>query len=839
MRRYALYLGAMLCVCARLLGQEATPADPAITAAEQAIASHLPEVAVEKLNVLLSGTTLDEASQERAQQDFAQAMLDSGDAQGALAQLDFPTSDTERFIKAEALSALGQWEDALPLYATVAANGPANLHDAATLGQAEALHALQRDPEARAILALLAVHSNSTLVQVRLAELYVENDELDPARVLLAHCKPTTPLESSWYQYVQGRLYLAEQQDAPALETFQDMLSNPSGLTATLHAGATIGLTEARINLNGRESADNVLEDFIWQHPDSPYLEEMFRRLDDIYAGEDSPSDSELQHWSTQPPGRRAALAQYYKAHLLEDQGRRDSREKAIHAYTEFVQRYPTHPLAFEAWMRMGSLYLGSGHIPQAINAFDSAMRSSTDDLQRARAEIASGNADFVQGDFLHAQELFHDAAARSPDLWLPATYDSALAWLNLRNYDRFLVDYIALSHLYPETDERRNLILEEGLLQAYTGDPRATATLESFIRDFPDNRRVSEAQIALAELVYAGGNSDSASHLLKAAYTTSPSPQSLEQADYLAIFLADSAPNRSDDTVIRLGSKFLDAYPASTLRPQVRMKLGQLYFAREDFANAQTQFETLAEESPTDPLADKALILAGESAVRGMSTDGATQAVNLFEKVAQGTGPLKLYARQEEALLEAQTGRYDQAILIYEDILRSNPDTTLRLAALCGKADCLVAGAGDPGASPSPSPVPNAPGASPTPANAPFTTAVQLYDQVANDPDATAPWRDQALYKKGRCLSKQGLYDQALAAYYDVLNPTTSGTKQAPDFFWFEKAGYDAAAMLEAKSQWPGAISILEKVAHAGGPRSAEARKGADQLRLEHFVWN
>jgi len=833
MRKTVSLLCALLCLITLPL-QAQTPTDPALTDAEQALASHLPEVAVEKLNVLLSGTTLSEDQQQRAQEDLTHAILDSGDAQGALARLDFPATNTERFLKAEALSALGNWEDALPLYATVAAYGPDSLHEAATLGQAEALHALQRDPEARAILALLAAHSSSTLVQLRLAELYVENAELNPAGALLARCKPATPLENSWFHYVQGRLYLAEQQDAPALETFQDMLNNPPGLTAALHAGATVGLTEARINLNGREAADNVLVDFISQHEESPYLEDMFRRLDQIYAAEESPSDSDLQHWATQPPARRAALAQYYEAHSLQNQGR---REKAIHAYTEFVQRYPTHALCFEAWMQLGYLYLAKASIPQAINSFDSAMRYSADDLQRARAEIASGNADFEQDDFLHAAELFHDAAARSPDLWLQATYDSALAWLNLRNYDRFLVDYTALSHLYPETDERRNLILEEGLLQAYTGDPRAAATLESFIRDFPDNRRVSEAQIALAELVYAGGNTDSASHLLQAAYTTSPSPQSLEQADYFAIFLADSAPNRTDDDVIRLGDKFLNTYPSSTLRPQVRMKLGQLYFAREDFANAQTQFETLADESPNDPLADKALILAGESAVRGMSTDGIKHALTLFEEVAEGTGPLRLYARQEQALLKAQTGRYDEAVLIYDDILRSNPDTTLRLAALCGKADCLVAGASDPAASPSP--VSNAaPGASPPPANTAFTTAAALYDQVATDPDATAPWRDQALYKKGRCLSKEGLNDPALTAYYEVLNPHLSATKEQPDFFWFEKAGYDAEAMLEAKAQWPGAISILEKVAQAGGPRSAEARKRADQLRLEHFVW-
>jgi tetratricopeptide (TPR) repeat protein len=827
---------AALFLCAMPLpGQTPVPADATLGAAEQAIASHLPEVAIAKLQNLMTGASLDAADQQRAEDDLSQAMLDSGNTQGVLARLSYPSTGVERFIKAEALASLGQWEDALPLYATVAAYGPTSLRDAATLGQAEALHALQRDPEARAILALLERHSPSTLIRLRLAELYLENAEIEPAGALIARCKPQTLLEKHWFQYVRGRLYLAEQQDVPALEAFQDLLNDPAGLTPALYADAAIGLTEARIALNGLEAADDVLEDFIWHHPESPYLEEMFRRLDRIYAAEESPSDSELQHWAMQPPERRAALAQYYEGHSLQNQGR---REKAIRAYMDFVQRYPAHPLDFEAWMQLGNLYLDKASISQAIDCFDSAMRYSSDDFQRARAEIASGNADFAQSDFLHAQELFHDAAARSPDLWLQATYDSALAWLHLRNYDRFLVDYTALSHRFPETDERRNLILEEGLLQAYSGDPRAAATLESFIRDFPDNRRVSEAQIALAELVYAEGDAGSAIHLLKAAYDSSPSPQSLEQADYFAIFLAASSSKSKDDEVIRLGNKFLNTYPASTLRPQVRMKLGQLYFAREDYANAQTQFETLAEESPADPLADKALILAGESAVRAMSPSGIKHAIDLFEQVAQGTGPLRLYARQEEALLKVQTGRYDEALLIYDDILRSKPGTDLRLAALCGKADCLFAGAANPPAehSPSPSPVSNA---SPAPADNPFATAVALYDQVASDPDATVPWRDQALYKKARCLSKEGLNDKALESYYEVLNPKASAAQDQPDFFWFEKAGYDAAAMLEAKAQWPGAIAILEKVAQAGGPRSAEARKQADQLRLEHFVWD
>ena len=807
------------------------PHDATLDAAEQAMAAHLQEVAIEKLHgFLASSGALDDSLRERAEDDLTRAMLDSGDMVGALARMEFPANDFERFWKAAALAALGRWSDAEPLYQELADGGSATLHKAATIGRAEALHALGRTAEAETALATLEAHSDSALVRLRLAELYLETHQLDQARALLARATPSNLVETRWHQYVEGRIYLAEDQAAPAMQDFTELLKDPRGLTPALHAGATIGLTNARIALNGLEVADNVLEDFIWHFPESPYLEEMFQRLDEIYAAEDNASESELQHWGTQAPTRRAALAVYYEGRLFQRELR---QEKALRAYTEFIQRFPHHPFAFEAWMQLGQLYLETNRIPTAIAAFEGAMRFSNSPQERARSEIATGNAYFAQGEFLLAAETFHDAAVRSPELCLQANYDSALAWLHLGNYNRFLEDYAVLSQRFPETEQRRNLLLEEGLLQARSGDPRATATLQSFIRDFPDNRRIDEARLALAELVFADGDVDSAGNLLKAAYVSTPSNQSREQADYLAIFVADSSPKRDDDIVLRRGLQFLATYPTSALRPQVRMKLGQVYFRREDFANAQTQFENLAQENPSDPLTDKALILAGESSVRGMSSSGIDHALALFDQVAKGTGPLRLYARQEQALLEARMGHDKEAVIIYDNILRSNPDDSLRLAALCGKADCLVASEKDASPAPSPSAAPMSSGTEACAA------AMALYDQIVADPDVTTPWRDQALYKKGRCLDKQGLADQALTAFYDVLNSPTTGGQQQPDFFWFEKAGYDAAGLLEAKSNWPGAIFVLEKVARAGGPRSGEARKRADELRLEHFVWD
>ena len=45
-------------------------------------------------------------------------------------------------------------------------------------------------------------------------------------------------------------------------------------------------------------------------------------------------------------------------------------------------------------------------------------------------------------------------------------------------------------------------------------------------------------------------------------------------------------------------------------------MKLAELYYRRQDFANAQTHFEIIAQQNPNDPLAEKALFFAAESAM-------------------------------------------------------------------------------------------------------------------------------------------------------------------------------------------------------------------------------
>ena len=189
------------------------------------------------------------------------------------------------------------------------------------------------------------------------------------------------------------------------------------------------------------------------------------------------------------------------------------------------------------------------------------------------------------------------------------------------------------MSARFPESDARKQLVLEEGLSQARAGDSRAEATLQRFVRDFPDHPRRSEARLALAEIAIASKppNPSGAQAYLKAAYETSPNQETEERAEYLAMLVADAAGCRDEDKVIADCLAFIKKRPGSALVPEVRMKLGQVYYHRQDFAAAQTQFELIARESPGSPFAETATFLAGRSAMSTMSTENMDPGAETF----------------------------------------------------------------------------------------------------------------------------------------------------------------------------------------------------------------
>jgi hypothetical protein len=117
------------------------------------------------------------------------------------------------------------------------------------------------------------------------------------------------------------------------------------------------------------------------------------------------------------------------------------------------------------------------------------------------------------------------------------------------------------------------------------------------------------------------------------------------------------------------------------------------------------------------------------------------------------------------------------------------------------------------------------------------YGRAIEVYDELANNADKQVQWRNQALFKKGICLEKDADRAGALATFFKVIDNEIRPDRPN-ELFWFYKAGFNAARLLEDDSKWQSAVAIYEKLAAAGGLRSEEAKARLNRLRLEHFLW-
>jgi outer membrane protein assembly factor BamD (BamD/ComL family) len=733
-------------------------------------------------------------------------LLASRRAEEALAALEGLPGETAAAIRGRALLVLGRWGEAEAVLAGAGSRG-------ALADRAEALHRLGRTEEAIRLLAGTDLH---VVGRLRLAAFRLSAGDWEGAARELRTAEPESRRERQQAKLIGAQILLAKGDYAAAQSHFEALGWEGAELSEPLRASVMFGLATAREKIGGPESADQGIEEFLSNNPGSPDLAEAFARLDELYAKQEDPPEDALEKWAADEPAGRAAYARYYLALADLRQGRADRGLKRL---DEFARLNPEHPLLARSHLEAGRILAGTGEREGALARFDTAMRAAGQDQDLlAEIEIAAGNVQFWAREYLLAANLFGNAAGRSAKWREEALFYSALSWLHLGNFDRFRQETDALVAAGGEGWRVQALALEEGFALARRGDAAAGSQLREFLSRFPDHPHAGEARLALAELAFLDAPpriSDTFAYL-KAVNEGGASPETAARAEVLAIFAADAPGSRDEEKVLALGEAFLDAHADSPLRAEVRMKLGQVHFRREDYAGAQRQFQLLATEQPESPLAETALYLAGESALRGLNAQSLGASLALFGAVAKREGsPLAAHARLQQAIAQGRLGNLKEANLLFDAVLRVEPEPEVRFAAMAGKADNLAALAeADP---------------------AQWAAAAEILDRLAADPAAPPFWKNQALYKKSRCLRRSGREGEALVVLYDLVARRDEG---GAEFYWFYRAGFDAAQMLEEKGDWPSAIGMYRKMAEVPGPRSAEAAERARRLRLEHFVW-
>ena len=776
------------------------------------------EVAVSRLQALLN-KDLPETEWHVVAEKLAEAQVTAREPENTLVLLADPRLrglPWAKFWRAQALAALNRWADALPLYEELTKDRGSLFHGAAIFGTAEMLRALGKRQQALSKLNLLFQDKEwSTRARLRAAELSIEMADAPNAERLLAEMRPTLVAERKERRVLRGRLELILQRPERAIGMFQALLKRPEGAAHATLIAALFGIADAHVQLKTPEAGDDVLERFIDRHPADPDLPLLFEKLDSLYRAEHKPSRNELEKWVRRPEQPRRTFARWYLARLEVRAGR---RERARQLFSDLRRTSTKSPAIAQAFLEFAQFEMNERHFDEAIAILDDARLLHPDPTLLARINFLSANVNYLAKRYDAASAAFEQIAHSNSPWTKVALFNASSGWLQLGNHARFLADYRELEKQGGDEDAAANLRLEEALMQAAKGDKTAAASLQQFIQDFPKNPRVSEAWVGLAELAFHSSppRFDEARKNLARAAESRPTAAAAERADYLSIWV--EASSRGNETkVIDLAKRFLEQHALSPFAWEVRTKLAELYYRRQDFANAETQFEIIARQTPDNSLVEKALFFAAESAMSSMGEHSLDQAIILFDQVVQKNGALRWSARNEQAVIERKLGKSKDALALYDEVLKSDAPLSDKREALCSKGDIFFEeGAIDPNS---------------------YQRAIETYDELASDKNESIEWRNQALFKKGLCLERKNDRAGALATFYTILEDEAH-PDQRRELFWYYKAGFNAARLLEEDSKWESAAAIYDKLAAAGGSRSEEAKARLNSLRLEHFLW-
>ncbi|MEX1119535.1 MAG: tetratricopeptide repeat protein [Terrimicrobiaceae bacterium] len=751
----------------------------ALEEGQAALEEGLPSVALAKLSVI-DPEVLDPIDQEQHRILMARALLATGDAEGAVKTLESLKSTgsvASQFWMAEGLARLGRHQEALELYK----GATSEFGQDAIIGQARMLAALGQQAGATA---LLENSARTTQGRLDLAALYLDAGQPQKAASELALLETVTSPDMALRDYLLAWTHINTGQPDKAME----VLNRDSKPDAAMAVKLAVLKARTLRDSGEDDQAEAHLEKFIADHGRHKNLPEVFRELDLIYIRQTSPSSSELRRWAEDPShSSRQNLATYYLARNELRLGRLD---RAGRAFQTFLEQSPDHPLAENARREWSAAALGANKPEEALKILADKPGPGMD-FQRGLAHAAAGH-------YEKAASSFHQSAEGSG--WEAAKFNAALASI--------------LAGEEPGDDDAPRPItlqLAAAMAAASRRDPQ-TATLLERVASQNLSPWSDSARLALAEWKYLQLDREGARAELR--QISAADDETAARASALSVFLLDDGSPDSEPSLLAAATQFLSTYPTAPLRADVLLKLGEVHFRRGDYLSAQSHLEQAAEARPGSPLAEKSQFLAGQAASRLLSELGTEQALEHYNDVASAGGPLAYRARLAQALLLNALNRPREAIPVLDSILSSEADETLRYAALIEKGDTyFLLGGKDP---------------------ASYTEAIAAW-RLAAEPNVPPRWKNQALVKIGAASEKLGELPAALASYHGVLSAQNDAE---PEFFWFYKAGFDAARILEDQNKAAEAIEIYERLAASEGPRAEEARQRINSLRLENFLW-
>ncbi len=510
-----------------------------------------------------------------------------------------------------------------------------------------------------------------------------------------------------------------------------------------------------------------------------------------------------LEAWAEDPafPGREAARLFLHLLLGKDDASRSESLRAAAPTLTE-------PDLRAETLLRLGEL-VPSPELPP--------------DLQ-ARHGFSLARADYLANRFAEAARRFEEmAAGDTGEAAERDLFNSATAWLRKGELDAFATVEETLERRNPRSRLLAQLGYLGGLHLAAQGDPGAFERLERFARTHPDSPSQIDARLALAEihLNQAPARPEEAKEIFESLRTRPLSLAQSERLDYGAVWV--ELIDRNGPELVRRAEEFVSNWPNSPLLAEVLLILASERHARGQDDLSTAAFHRVAEEFPDSPLAAAARFFEAKTSPPNEDT------IEKWRAIIAAQGEFVVEAAHELGLLLLSLDRFQESRETFEGLLNTlAPDSPMRFAAMAdlAYADYLEALAADKDA-------------------VILARSADRFAALSNLPAAPALWRYNAAVRRGKCLEALGKPGVALEIYRSIVEETRGAEGSPSDALppeeteWLFRAGFAAIDILNAESNWRGAIEIADALSEKSGPRAIEAARLAEKLRLKHWVWD
>ena len=228
----------------------------------------------------------------------------------------------------------------------------------------------------------------------------------------------------------------------------------------------------------------------------------------------------------------------------------------------------------------------------------------------------------------------------------------------------------------------------------------------------------------------------------------------------------------------------FVSAHPASRFRGEAMFTLAAAAYNAGECEKAEQLFAALAHDAAGGNTRAEALFWAGKAAEAGGAGLKANATLNELLSSADAGGELTAEALLLQGDVLARLGRYDAAIVAFDEVLARFPQTRQAAEARGRKGDCqYTLGESDP---------------------ARYEEALLSYRTLAGEAQAADDLKIEAMYKVAKALERQGRAEAALDHYLEAVYAflrMEDATAEAAA--WFTRAAYSAAAELGSRREF------------------------------------